>query len=670
MGDDTSTSPHAGRQNLVIHVRRIHVLSSWTTVGAILLVLGLAAGVVLRTQQHQAQQRSDDNAIGTARIIAALTVRRNMEAIDFQAGGQISPVEAADLYGDVAAMRTEYGLVGIDVWRIDGSLLYSDTPHPTTDRFLSAGDVARMKLGKSWVTSRPADATHAKAVVASIPYRSTSQAAPDGLVLVLLPHAKIVGATAASNKRLYGLAVLFLVAAAGTLIFLRRRMQVRDHQTRHDRLTDLLNWAGFRAVLERSLPSTPDATDTVAAVLLVDLDGFKAVNDTLGHPAGDKLLIQVGAQLRGSVRPNDAVARLGGDEFAILLTDLHGGETAVVVAQAVLARLRAGSFAVDGIALNVDASIGVALVTSDCDHADKLVQRADVAMYQAKRTGCGVATYDEATDPHDVSELSLLVELRRAIDNDELVLHYQPIAHLADGSIGGTEALVRWQHPTRGLLGPDSFIPLAENTGLMQPLTEWVLRRAVNQAADWHRSGLPLPVAVNISPRSLVNGDLPGFILALLAEAGVPSDLLEIEVTETAIMEDPTRAARALGHLNAMGVRISIDDFGTGYTSLALLKSLPVTTLKIDRTFISEIVNDDKDAAIAESVITLGHRLGLTVLAEGIETKGTWTRLVELGCDEGQGYLLAKPMAPELLEGWVTAHRHDALAAAGPAEGG
>jgi EAL domain-containing protein (putative c-di-GMP-specific phosphodiesterase class I) len=218
---------------------------------------------------------------------------------------------------------------------------------------------------------------------------------------------------------------------------------------------------------------------------------------------------------------------------------------------------------------------------------------------------------------------------------------------------------VRWQHPTRGLLLPGSFIPLAENTALMEPLTDWVLRHAIDHAAYWRRSGLAMSVAVNVSPRSLLHGDLPARILGLLADAGLPSHLLQIEITETAIVADPARAASALARLDAMGIRLSIDDFGAGYTSLAFLKSLPVSTLKIDRTFISDMVTDDKDAAIAESVINLGHRLGLTVLAEGIETDATWQRLLDLGCDEGQGFLLARPMPPEQLEGWVTSHHSD-----------
>ena len=359
--------------------------------------------------------------------------------------------------------------------------------------------------------------------------------------------------------------------------------------------------------------------------------------------------------LRASIRPVDVVARLGGDEFGILLTRLPDAAKAEAIAGQLLDRLRHGSYTVHGIELSVDASIGIALIPEHGRDADLLLQRADVAMYQAKRARAGIAVYDEDTDPHDITELGLLAELRRAIETDELVLHYQPKARLGTGDIVGVEALVRWQHPIRGLLSPDAFIPLAENTGLMAPLTEWVLRHAIDQSARWREAGLMLPVAVNVSPRSLLDGDLPGTVLRLLADAGLPADLLELEITETAIMTDPEGAVRMLRHLQAMGVRVSIDDFGTGYTSLSYLKQLPVHTLKIDRAFVADILENTKDQAITEAIIALGHKLGLSVLAEGIENAEVWQRLSSLNCDEGQGYHLARPMPSTDLLRWIFA---------------
>jgi diguanylate cyclase (GGDEF)-like protein len=449
---------------------------------------------------------------------------------------------------------------------------------------------------------------------------------------------------------------MFLAVLTLVLLVLRRRLLLREDQALHDSLTGLLNRGALRERLQATVARIGKDESVMAALLVLDLDGFKAVNDTLGHPAGDALLIQVARTLTRSLRPTDVVARLGGDEFAVLLTHLPDAASAEIISRQLLTKLRAGSYSVHGIELAVDASIGIALLPEHGRDTDLLLQRADVAMYQAKRANGGVTLYDEANDAHDVTQLGLLVELRRAIELDELVLHYQPKARLDTGDLHGVEALVRWQHPSRGLLGPDTFVPLAEHTGLMAPLTEWVLRHAVTQAGRWRDLGLMLPVAVNMSPRSLLDGNLAASLLALLAEANVTGDLLELEITETAIMTDPGRAVRVLRQLNAMGIRVAIDDFGVGYTSLTYLKSLPVHTLKIDRAFVTDMLTDPRDQAIAESVIGLGHKLGLNVVAEGIETEEVWQRLKALNCDEGQGYLLARPLPAEELTSWVVAH--------------
>jgi EAL domain-containing protein (putative c-di-GMP-specific phosphodiesterase class I) len=315
--------------------------------------------------------------------------------------------------------------------------------------------------------------------------------------------------------------------------------------------------------------------------------------------------------------------------------------------------VRAGTFTVNGVELTVDSSVGVVLAPKHGTDVDVLLQRADVAMHQAKQANLGVAVYDEANDPHDVAQLGLLAELRRAIEQDELVLHYQPKLAMATGKLVGVEALVRWQHPTRGLLAPGAFVPIAENTALMSSMTDWVLRSAIAQAADWRRAGWTVPVAVNVSPRSLLDGDLAGTVLHLLAESGLPAELLELEITETAIMTDPARASAVLTYLGTLGVHVSIDDFGVGYTSLGFLKSLPVHALKIDRSFITDLLTDERDQAITETVIALAHRLGLTVVAEGIETEDVWQRLHQLGCDSGQGYHLARPMPTAALTDWL-----------------
>lgn len=355
------------------------------------------------------------------------------------------------------------------------------------------------------------------------------------------------------------------------------------------------------------------------------------------------------------MRLDDLVIRLGGDEFAVLLTDLRDAGSAQKRAEELLSHLQEASFTVDGVDLVVDASIGVALAPQHGTTVADLLQRADVAMYQAKRADRGTSVYDASTDDHTVTQLGMGTELRRALENSEFVLHYQPKLALTDGRITSVEALVRWQHPTRGLLPPGEFLPALERSGLIQPLTRWVLREAVWQAASWRRAGMPLPVAVNINPRSLLEDDLPARVLAILLAAELPAGFLELEITETAVMTDPKRAASVLAQLKAGGIKVSIDDFGAGYTSLAHLRTLPISALKIDRSLISHMLERDEDHAVTEALIDLAHKLGLSVIAEGIETDAVLDRLTLLGCDEAQGYLISRPVPAAALEGWIAA---------------
>jgi diguanylate cyclase (GGDEF)-like protein len=577
-----------------------------------------------------------------------------VDAADFSKG-VLTAAERSDMDADVAELFHQDRLVGLEVWRADGKLLYADKRHPGQEIRLPAAEQARWRQDKPWVDVSPPSDRGVRTLDVFLPYDAGKDGIHDGVVEVLLPELQFANAVSRTTRQLNALAFVILLTAIGSLALWRRRLFMREHEALHDPLTGLLNRSAMRERIRKLVPAPQTTDGRRAAMMVLDLDGFKAVNDTLGHPAGDMLLTQVADRLRASIRPIDVVARLGGDEFAVLLTQLPDAAKAGEIATQLLDRLRTGFYTVHGIELTVDASLGIALIPEHGDDADLLLQRADVAMYQAKSSRAGIVVYDEATDLHDVAELGLLAELRRAIEADELVLHYQPKARLATGDIVGVEALVRWQHPVRGLLGPDAFIPMAENTGLMAPLTEWVLRRAMEQAARWRDRGLTLPVAVNVSPRSLLEGDLPGTLLRLLANAGLSSDLLEIEITETAIMADPDGAVRALRQLQAMGVRVSIDDFGTGYTSLSYLKALPVHTLKIDKAFVADILENHKDQAIAESIIALGHKLGLSVIAEGIENDDVWQRLISLNCDEGQGYHLARPMPSADLKRWMAA---------------
>ncbi|HEU0133146.1 MAG TPA: EAL domain-containing protein [Mycobacteriales bacterium] len=427
----------------------------------------------------------------------------------------------------------------------------------------------------------------------------------------------------------------------------------REHQALHDTLTGLPN---RKLLLSQVTDAIEEAgrLDQQVGLFLLDLDRFKDVNDTLGHHVGDELLTHVADRLASVLRPQDTVARLGGDEFGVLLPTVRDAAVAEEVAERIRAALTQ-PFHLDEVSLDLEASIGIALYPAHAGDADALMQRADVAMYHAKETRSGIETYDAERDPHSTQRLSLFGQLRRAIEDGELVLHYQPKVDLESGEVAGVEALVRWEHPERGLLGPDTFVPLAEQTGLMKSLTANVLEQALRQTAVWADAGLRVRMAVNVSARDLHDDAFCDRVSAALEQTGVPASMLELELTERVVMADPERAMRNLTALSRLGVRLSLDDFGTGYSSLAYLRRLPVTEIKIDKSFVLRMDVDDEDATIVRSTIDLAHGLGLRVLAEGVETAETWQRLSDLGCDAAQGYFLSRPHPARVVTEWLAA---------------
>jgi diguanylate cyclase (GGDEF)-like protein len=428
----------------------------------------------------------------------------------------------------------------------------------------------------------------------------------------------------------------------------------REHEALHDPLTGLPN---RRLLLTQVVDAIADADRddrSMVGLFVLDLDRFKDVNDTLGHHAGDELLAHVGERLASVLRPEDTVARLGGDEFGVLLPAVRDRAAAEEVAERIRMALTQ-PFALHDVSLDLEASIGIALYPAHAGDADALMQRADVAMYHAKETRSGIETYDSARDPHSTQRLSLFGQLRRAIEDDELVLHYQPKVDLETGRVSGVEALVRWQHPERGLLAPDTFVPLAEQTGLMKSLTTNVLEQALRQTAAWADEGLSVRMAVNVSARDLHDDAFCDRVSDALNRTGVPASMLELELTERVVMADPARAMENLTALSRLGVRLSLDDFGTGYSSLAYLRRLPVTEIKIDKSFVLRMDVDDEDATIVRSTIDLAHGLGLRVIAEGVETAETWQRLSDLGCDAAQGYFLSRPHPADVVTDWLTA---------------
>jgi diguanylate cyclase (GGDEF)-like protein len=407
--------------------------------------------------------------------------------------------------------------------------------------------------------------------------------------------------------------------------------------------------------------------------MMLDLHRFKVENDTLGHHAGDVLLLQVAARLGGAMRPGDTVARFGGDEFAVLVPEV-GPVAATGVAERILKALE-DPFNLEGVAVSVEASVGIASASGDgqpaaetsrTEQVAELLRRADIAMYQAKVSRSGYSHFSVDSDDGTTTHLAVLGELRAALERDELVMHYQPKTSVVTGELLGVEALVRWQHPTRGLLGPDEFIGLAEGTTMIHRLTTVVIDKALQFVRTWLDQGVRLPVAVNVSMRTLLDRGFPAAVADQLAHADVPAELLGIEITESTIMADPDRAIEILRELRAMGVRVSVDDFGTGYSSMSYLKILPVDELKVDRSFVRDMTREVNDTILVQSAIDLGHNLGLSVVAEGVEDAATLDAVRSLGADVIQGYLLGRPMPEELLRRWVT-ERLDERAATGPA---
>jgi diguanylate cyclase (GGDEF)-like protein/PAS domain S-box-containing protein len=432
---------------------------------------------------------------------------------------------------------------------------------------------------------------------------------------------------------------------------LRRQSELNEHQARHDGLTGLPNRVLFEDRIQQAVAGA-GRDGGRAAVLMMDLDRFKEVNDALGHHAGDALLREVGIRLQSVLRSTDTVARLGGDEFGLLLPRQEAADDVVGALEKIRSALERPVLVQD-LLLSIEGSIGVALAPDHGGDVETLLRRADIAMYAAKRQNLPYAFYDEASDTRDPSRLTLVGELRRALDERELVLYYQPKARLESGRVSSVEALIRWNHPTRGLVLPDEFIPFARHTGLIKPLTLYVIEESLRQCAAWRRDGLTLAVAVNLAMQSLLDVQFPTHVEALLRRFDVDPSLLELEITESTMLVDPSRTGCILERLSAMGIRLSIDDFGTGYSSLAYLKRLPIDEIKIDRSFVMQMASDDDNAAIVRSTIDLGRNLGLDVVAEGVETQEAWEMVVSLGCTSAQGYYLSRPVPPAELFAWL-----------------
>jgi diguanylate cyclase (GGDEF)-like protein/PAS domain S-box-containing protein len=431
----------------------------------------------------------------------------------------------------------------------------------------------------------------------------------------------------------------------------KAQLAALEHQVLHDVLTDLPNRILIKDRLEQAILAAEQDAHAVG-LLIFDLDDFKEVNDTLGHHFGDEVLRQVATRVGPHLRSIDTLARLGGDEFGVLLPAITDMKDAMRVAQNVFNSF-ADPFDIEGQTFACGASIGVAIYPAHGQDAPAIMRCSEVAMYAAKTTRNGFLPYSPEQETTSVSSLSLRVDLREAIEQNQLTLYYQPKIHLRSGLVTRVEALVRWRHPERGLMQPDQFIPLAERTALIKPLTDWVLDCALSQCREWHDHGYPIHVAVNLPTQSLLEPFLPQRVSKTLEKWGLDPRVLKLEITESGIMADPPHVLAILHLLRTLGVRLSLDDFGTGYSSLIHMRNLPVDEIKIDKSFIMGMKHNESDAAIVRSIISLAHSLGHEVVAEGVDDEETFRMLSELGCDLAQGYYLTPPLPPDELMQWL-----------------
>jgi diguanylate cyclase (GGDEF)-like protein len=659
-------------------LRRLRGASMLTRFGAISLLLTLAVGLVLSSVLSTAiSERAREQAEWTVIVTVRLGLQPQLTPEDFANGFDAERLAGVERAIEAAAGQLQAGgrqlddldPVELTIYNRDRTIVYSEE-HKSIGTTSTSHELDAVLNGEvvSGFSSSAGDGAGSEdgtrqLLEVYVPIQYEGSDSPDGAMELYLPYAPVAAAVSADVRTLtitlvvglavfYGVLFRFIASASRKLQRQTQELQTsaeRDrHQATHDALTGLPNRELLRDRLGQGLAAATRSEGEIA-LLLIDLDRFKEINDSLGHSYGDKLLCQVGPRLRSVLRDGDTVARLGGDEFAVLLPSVDG----VAEAQAVAERLREAlhrPFDVDGVALDVEASVGIVLSPWHGTDTEELLRNADIAMYAAKELKAGAVVFEP--DQHVTApwRLTVLGDLRRALEgSEELFLNYQPKYTLDGERIEGVEALLRWQHPTEGLIPPDEFIPVAEGTGIILRLTERVLGMALGQMRHWLDAGHAVPVAVNLSTRCLLDVDLPQLVQRLLAEHRVPAELLRLEVTESAVMGDAARCMEVLERLHDLGVRLSIDDFGTGYSSMAYLRRLPVDELKIDRSFVLGMTTTQQDAVLVRTAIDLGHNLGLTVVAEGVEGAEHVHALRALGCDIAQGYHYARPMLAEAL---------------------
>ena len=633
--------------------------------GIAILILGIALGAFLNVLIRDHAQA---NAVQSAEVIAEIGIQPLLNQSDLTSGLPPDRIQALDTaVGSSKLLGTE--LARINIWNLQHRVVYSNDhsliwkTFPPSDELNDAlNGTAHSGVSTPSKAENESLISFGQVLEVYVPLRIKGSSAPEGAFEIYIPYRPIAAGIVRDELSVFGVLALGLLLLYALLFRIvtqaarRLRRQTdelknqsaeREYAAQHDLLTLLPNRTLFQQRLRDAI-AKPGAS---GAVMIMDLDRFQEINDTLGHHNGDSVLIAVARRL-AAAGDTGLVARLGGDEFAILIQSVNERQDVIRFAECLLATF-ADQITLGDLTLDVRASIGVALFPEHGKDADSLMQRADIAMYVAKRGRRGYEIYSPQVDRYAPERLALIGDLHRAIKGDGLFLAYQPKIDLHSNRISGVEALLRWQHPTRGLIQPDGFIPLAEHTGLIKDLTLWVLDAALAQSHAWRSQGLDLGIAVNLSVRNLLDLELPRQVASMLEKWNVPSGGLELEITETTLMEDPVRASTVIARLNAMGIRLSIDDFGTGYSSLVFLKQLPVQEIKIDKSFVLNMLANEGDSAIVRSIIDLAKNLGLDVVAEGVESEGIMQELARRGCTTAQGFFISRPVSADRLTDWL-----------------
>jgi len=624
------------------------------------VLLSLGAFIILIFVRQHAIAQAESAAVFHARFVVRSVVGERLAPSDF---ARPLDEDRSRSLGQLINRNVLVGeTLGLTLYDRDGRVTYASDPALIGAKPPEAAK-ARSALGGTVTTATSTIAvqegtSRRKVFRVFVPVPFAGSREPAGVLELAQDYQPIASAGRRGLLPVIGILQLVLLTLYMSLFPLLRRVTARlrgqveqiEKLALYDALTGLANRRLFRDRVEQALLASKRDGEGFSLMLL-DLDRFKEINDTLGHQTGDAVLEELARRLRTVSRASDTVARLGGDEFALVLLGARDGASALFIAERIRRALD-DPFAIDGLSLQLETSIGISVFPEHGDDTEVLLRHADIALYASKESHAPVV-YAAKHNQHSPARLSLVGETRRAIENEELVVHFQPEVNLRTGETPRVEALIRWEHPERGLLLPEAFIPIARQSALIRPITRYVLDAALGQCRAWQDAGLDVAVAVNLAERDLADSRLEEEVSESLRRWKLGAEMLELEIPESAVMSDPERVQKMLTRLSNRGVRLAVDDFGSGYASLSHLKQLPVDVLKIDKSFVQNLGTNDEDDAIVRSTIELAHSLGICVVAEGVESEEILERLVELGCDMAQGYCLSRPFPADQLTSWL-----------------